>query len=142
MAERFEVCRSGVWQDVPPGDICWGEKYRHYKDGVRLRRGDKILFLGPVEPVEDGHPDTSGVLVGADSEGRVEEPATEDEPIGDCIGIQCPHAMSGVVLEYGKVRFLKCALKNKPIMDLKVCPELKWRRNWKGEITIDGFKRI
>jgi hypothetical protein len=137
-AERFEVYRLGSWRAVAPEEIGWGELYRHYKDGVRLRRGDQILFAGPVNP--PGPVDTSGVLAEADSQGRADaddpcdDDPCDDEPIGDCIGIVCDHARSGQVSGYGKVRFLKCALKNKAIMELKVCPQMKWRRNWKGEI--------
>jgi len=142
--DAYEVHRSGKWIAVAPEEIGAGEHYRQTNNGLRVYRGGKGIFVGPVDTASHA----SGVLDQQDQPGGASQPGVASQPganvgdveIDECFGVLCQYARSGFVEGYGRIKFLKCALKNKPIMDLEICPNLKWRRNWKGEITINEHK--
>jgi hypothetical protein len=136
--DAYEVHRSGKWIAVAPEEIGAGERYRQTNNGLRVYRGGKGLFVGPVDTASHA----SGVLDQPDQTDGASQPGANvgDVEIDECFGVLCQYARSGFVEGYGRIKFLKCALKNKPIMDLEICPNLKWRRNWKGEITINEHK--
>lgn len=136
--ETFEACRGGEWIRVAPADIRRGELYRRLQNGIRTSHNGKSVFIGPVDMMtceRKADNAESAVIGGSQDDGN--------RPVENCWGFRCEYAVSGTLPEYGEVSFLKCAKQNnRPVMDMSICPVLKWRRNRKGEVSIDGHQAI
>jgi len=135
IADAFEVYRCGKWVRIAPEQIVRGEHYRRMRNGVRVSAVPEIgpvdMDRAAVDPVIEQNVNSAPV------------DSRQDRPVGKCWGLVCDHAMSGYLDGYEKITFLKCAKANgAPVKDMQVCPLSKWRRNWKGEATIDGREKI